>query len=51
MAKDKFTVEEVNSILDSTLKQTGSGPVQYVGARYVPIFATPHGLLRINTSR
>ena len=39
MAKDKFTVEEVNSILDSTLKQTGSGPVQYVGARYVPIFA------------
>lgn len=38
--KDTYTVEEINDILAS-LKQQGSGVTQYIGARYVPLFADP----------
>ncbi len=38
--KDTYTVEELNDIL-ANLKQQGSGVTQYIGARYVPLFADP----------
>ena len=38
--KDTYTVEEINDIL-ANLKQQGSGVTQYIGARYVPLFADP----------